>query len=77
MQRTESEPLSGRDLLAFVLAVETGSVHGAADALGLTQSAVTKRIQALERRTGATLLRRGRLGAATTEAGRALYPEAK
>lgn len=73
----ESDPLSGRDLLAFVLAVETGSVHGAADALGLTQSAVTKRIQALERRTGETLLRRGRLGVATTEAGRALYPEAK
>jgi DNA-binding transcriptional LysR family regulator len=73
----ESDPLAGRELLAFVLAVETGSVHGAADALGLTQSAVTKRIQALERRTGATLLQRGRLGVATTEAGRALYPEAK
>jgi len=73
----EHEPLSGRDLLAFVTAVETASVHGAGDALGLTQSAVSKRIQALERRTGATLLQRGRLGVRPTQAGRALYPDAK
>ena len=37
-------------------------MHGAADALGLTQSAVSKRIQALERRTGVVLLERGRHG---------------
>lgn len=58
-------------------AVESGTVNGAADALDLTQSAVTKRIQALERRLGAELLRRGRLGVRPTEEGRALYPEAK
>lgn len=72
-----AEPFSGRDLAAFVAAVETASMHGAADALGLTQSAVSKRIAALERRAGAELLRRGRLGVRPTTAGRLLYPEAK
>lgn len=72
-----AEPLSGRDLAAFVAAVETANVHGAADALGLTQSAVSKRIAALERRAGVELLQRGRLGVRPTTAGRLLYPEAK
>ena len=66
------DPLSGRELAAFVLAVETGTVQGAADALALTQSAATKRLLALERRVGRPLLERtaqgvrvtgGRLGA--------------
>jgi DNA-binding transcriptional LysR family regulator len=74
---SDAEPISGRELLAFATAVETASVHSAADALGLTQSAVSKRIQALERRVGTTLLERGRAGVAPTEAGRLLYPEAK
>jgi DNA-binding transcriptional LysR family regulator len=72
-----AEPLSGRDLAAFVAAVESGSVQGAADALDLTQSAATKRIRALERRVGVTLLHRGRLGVRPTDAGRLLYPEAR
>ena len=72
-----SDPLSGRELAAFVATVETGSLHAAADELGLTQSAVTKRIQAIERRAGVTLLERGRLGARATDTGRRLYPEAK
>lgn len=71
------EPLSSADLAAFVAAVETSSVHGAGDALELTQSAVTKRLQHLERRLGVRLLDRGRFGVRATEAGRALYPEAK
>jgi DNA-binding transcriptional LysR family regulator len=71
------EPLSGRDLAAFVAAVETGTVQGAADALTLTQSAVSKRIQALERRLGARLLDRGRHGASPTETGQRLYPQAR
>ena len=73
----EDEPLAAAHLQAFVVAVQTASVHGAADALGLTASAVTKRIQALERRTGATLFERGRFGLRTTAAGRVLYPEAE
>jgi DNA-binding transcriptional LysR family regulator len=73
----ESEPLSAAGLAAFVAVVEAGTLHRAADELGLTQSAVTKRIQALERRIGMTLLDRGRLGAKPTDIGRLLYPEAK
>jgi DNA-binding transcriptional LysR family regulator len=72
-----AEPLSGRDLAAFVAAVETGSVQGAAEALALTQSAATKRIRALEARVGVTLLERGRFGVRPTAAGRLLYPEAR
>lgn len=72
-----AEPLSGRELAAFVAAVETGSVQGAAEALALTQSAATKRIRSLEARVGLTLLHRGRLGVRPTESGRLLYPEAR
>lgn len=74
---TDANPLSGGDLAAFVAAVEASSVHGAADALDLTQSAVTKRLQALERRAGVELFERGRFGVRPTPAGRLLYPEAK
>jgi DNA-binding transcriptional LysR family regulator len=74
---SRSDPLPARDLAAFVAAVENGSVQGAADELGLTQSAATKRIQGLERRVGATLLERGRAGVRPTDAGRTLYPDAK
>jgi DNA-binding transcriptional LysR family regulator len=72
-----SDPLSSTDLTAFVLAMETGSVHGAADALGLTASAVSKRLSSLERRAGVMLFDRGRFGLRSTPAARALYPEAK
>ncbi len=57
--------------------METGSVHGAADALGLTPSAVTKRLQSLERRTGVMLFERGRHGLRSTSGARVLYPDAK
>ena len=70
-------PLSSADLSAFVAAFEATTVHGAADALNLTQSAVTKRLQALERRAGVELFLRGRFGVRPTTAGRLLYPEAK
>jgi DNA-binding transcriptional LysR family regulator len=72
-----SEPLSARDVATFAAAVETGSIQAAADALALTQSAATKRIQRLERRLGVTLLDRGRYGVRPTDAGRSLYPDAK
>lgn len=65
------------DLAAFVAALETGTVSGAADALELTQSAASKRLQSLERRLGVALLERGRFGVRATDAGRLLYPEAK
>ncbi|HEX4731053.1 MAG TPA: LysR family transcriptional regulator [Solirubrobacterales bacterium] len=71
------DPLSSRELAAFAAAVETGSVQGASEALDLTQSATTKRIQALERRLGVSLLVRGRHGVRPTDEGMALYPEAR
>src|SRR3979409_1884349 len=72
-----ANPLAGSELAAFVAALEAGSVHGAADALQLTQSAVTKRIQMLERRVGGRLFERGRFGGGPTELGRTVYPAAK
>lgn len=74
---THGDPLSGRELAAFVAAAEAGSVHGAAEALHLTQSAVTKRLAALERRVGARLLDRGRFGVRLSPPGRALLPHAQ
>lgn len=72
-----ANPLSSAELVTFVAAYETLSVHGAADALDLTQSAVTKRLKSLERRAGVELFERGRFGVRPTTAGRLLYPEAK
>jgi DNA-binding transcriptional LysR family regulator len=72
-----ANPLAGSELAAFVAALEAGSVHGAADALQLTQSAVTKRIQMLERRVGGRLFERGRFGVRPTQLGRTVYPAAK
>jgi DNA-binding transcriptional LysR family regulator len=71
------DPLSSRNLAAFVAAVESGSVQGAAEALDLTQSAATKRIQALERRLGVELLLRRRSGVVASAEGEALYPDAR
>jgi len=71
------DPLPGRDLAAFVTAVETGTVQGAADALDLTQSAASKRLQTLERRVGRVLLQRSSSGVRPTAAGAALYPLAR
>lgn len=72
-----ADPLSGRDLAAFVAAVEAGSVQEAAAVLMLTQSAATKRIQSLERALGSELLERSRHGVRPTAAGRLLYADAK
>ncbi len=71
------EPVSSRELAAFVAAYESGTVQGAADALSLTQSAVTKRLQALERRLGGAVFDRGRMGVTPTRLGLTIYPPAK
>lgn len=73
----DPHPLSSADLVAFVAAFEAGTVHGAADALGLTPSAVTKRVQSLEKRTGAVLFDRDRRGLRPTVAAQRLYEPAK
>jgi DNA-binding transcriptional LysR family regulator len=74
---SDANPLAGSELAAFVAAVEAGSVHRAAEELQLTQSAVTKRIHALERRIGGRLFERGRFGVRPTELGGTVYPAAK
>ncbi len=74
---SNSDPLAGSELAAFVAAFEAGSVRGAAHALCLTQSAVTKRILSIEARLGGRLFERGRFGMRPTAFGQALYPSAK
>ena len=71
------EPLPSRELAAFVAALEAGTIGAAAGSLSLTQSAVTKRLQNLERHVGCSLLTRSHSGVHPTAAGEALYPEAK
>lgn len=77
LDTTRLDPLPSRELAAFVAAVETGRLGAAADSLSLTQSAVTKRVQSLERRLDETLLVRSSGGVKPTVAGTALYPEVK
>jgi DNA-binding transcriptional LysR family regulator len=72
-----ADPLPGRELAAFVTAVESGTVQGAADSLQLTQSAATKRLQSLEQRVGRPLLQRGPTGVQPTPDGLVLYPLAR
>jgi DNA-binding transcriptional LysR family regulator len=71
------DPLVSAELAAFVAAHEAGSLQGAADALALTQSALTKRIQSLERHLGARVFERSRLGVTPTPFGASLYPPVK
>jgi DNA-binding transcriptional LysR family regulator len=55
---------------------EQGSFSAAADAMYLTQSAVSQQVAALEREAGATLIQRNRNGLKLTDAGRALVNHA-
>ncbi|MBW2276029.1 MAG: LysR family transcriptional regulator [Deltaproteobacteria bacterium] len=59
-------------LEAFVAVIEHGTVHGAARAIGLTQTGVTQRIRTLERQLGTTLFIRSRRGMRPTDEGEAL-----
>src|SRR5215471_11329598 len=61
-------------LEALVEVVRRGSVTGAAQALYVTQPALTARLNALERDVGTRLLVRRRGGVRLTEAGRAFLP---
>ena len=61
------------ELEAFVAIVKTSTVHGAAKEIGLTQTGVTQRIRALEKKIDTTLFTRSRKGMRLTEEGEALY----
>jgi DNA-binding transcriptional LysR family regulator len=59
-------------LLAFDRVTELKTVHAAAQDLGLTQAAITKRIRLLESQLGITLFLRSRRGMVLTEEGKAV-----
>ncbi|HSF95775.1 MAG TPA: LysR family transcriptional regulator [Thermohalobaculum sp.] len=61
------------DMRCFVQVVDRGSVTGAAEALGVAPSAVSRRLKELEARLGAQLLQRTTRRMSVTEAGRAYH----
>jgi len=62
---------------AFVAVVRRGGFGRAAQALHLSQPAVSRRLDLLEREVGRSLFDRTRAGARLTEAGRAFLPHAE
>ena len=64
-------------LEAFCAAAETGSLSKAAEALHLSQPAITRQIRALEAQLGAVLLNRTPRGVELTPAGQAVLPHAR
>ncbi|MEU2952310.1 LysR family transcriptional regulator [Streptomyces xanthochromogenes] len=58
-----------QELRALVAVADTGGFSAAAEALGLTQSAVSHSVRGSERKIGAVLFERGRAGARPTPAG--------
>src|SRR4051794_33825824 len=64
-------------LALFVRSVETGSFSAAAREAGTTQSAVSKRIAALEARLGTGLIRRTTRSLSLTEDGRTYYEDCR
>lgn len=65
------------ELRGFCAAAELGSVGRAALRLNMSQPALSKRLQALERLAGVELLERSARGVTLTPAGRRLYEEAQ
>lgn len=68
---------STRALQVIVTIAERGSTTACAKALNMTQSAVSKQLQALEQLAGTTLFTRTPYGLSTTEAGRIYVTEAR
>jgi DNA-binding transcriptional LysR family regulator len=66
-----------RELRQFIVLVETGSITRAADALGLTQPALSKSLQRLEDMLGLQLAERGARGLVLTDEGRLVYDHAR
>jgi DNA-binding transcriptional LysR family regulator len=68
-------PFDLADLHVFHLLAETGSFTSAAHRAGLTQSSLTRRIQAMEQKLGAALFERTTRRVSLTEAGQYLLSE--
>ncbi|MDR3536275.1 MAG: LysR family transcriptional regulator [Acetobacteraceae bacterium] len=64
-------------LAAFLTVVETGTVHAAAILLGLSQPALTRRLQRLEAALGVALFVRSGQRLRLSEAGQRLLPQAQ
>jgi DNA-binding transcriptional LysR family regulator len=73
----EATALNLRHVRALAAAVKTGSLSGAATALGVTQPAVTQAIGRLEALTGTQLLDRSRAGVTATDGGLLLAARAE
>src|SRR5262245_16319468 len=61
--------LSFRQIAYFIAVAEAGSVSGGAAAMGISQSAITEALKALERQMGAVLFDRHARGVALTRQG--------
>lgn len=72
-----SADLAPQELRLLVAVAGEGSFTAAADLLGITQSAVSHGIRAVERKVGAVLFERGRFGARPTPAGRQAVARAR
>lgn len=65
------------DLKAFLAVSREGSTLGASRSLGVNQTTVSRRIEALEHALGVKLFERGQTGSRLTEVGQALIAEAE
>ncbi|WP_269769803.1 LysR family transcriptional regulator [Flavisphingomonas formosensis] len=67
-----AQPLQSRDIHAFLIVAETGSLRQAAEQLNISVNTVRSRIERLEKERQASLFTRTRTGAMLTPAGREL-----
>ena len=65
--------MSLKQYQAFLKAAELHSVSAAAEALGISQSALTQAITSLEKQFGFSVLSRSRSGTHLTQEGRRVY----
>lgn len=77
MQSTHDLSLPTGSFATFLAIHHAGSISAAADRLHLSQPAVSRRLQSLERRLGSPLFERVPGGLTITDAGRALLPHAE
>jgi DNA-binding transcriptional LysR family regulator len=68
-ERPTRELVDWSDLRTFSAVATAGSMNAAAELMGVTQSAISKRLAQLEQRLGARLLERSPAGIQLTEAG--------
>lgn len=71
------DPLDLRRLRAFIAVAERGHFGRAAEALHITQPALSRQVQALESQLGVVLLERGGRGAQLTPAGEQLLADGR